>query len=397
MSGPGNDIPSGDSTPTFDFLREHDDGSRTRWPTDPDHDSAIDMLPPEDEAVESQPESIADEGDINSDSGSSIHKPVTVPGTVEPAPDAALPTESEPTESPPAVEEGEPNVDDSALEQVVETVSDVASAIEGVQPGETAVLEARQPTIPHVPPAKHNLLLVAVASYASAVTLALLYLLFQRATAEPSKLENLRDVKPLEEGEVQLVPVDADMPPGHTLALGQSQRFGNIVIEPLRVVREPLVFVHYSGREDMTRSDSEPVVKLWVRFTNVSQDQAIAPLDGQLLFTRVFTPETGKTRANQFVCSQATKRAGGDPVFVYDYSPTDEFDMAGQQLGRVLQPGESYETYIPTTEDALDGLEGNLIWRVHFRKGYSPHGFGVTTVVEVKFDRQSIESNTAAS
>ena len=56
MSGPGNETPTGDSTPSFDFLREHDDGSRTRWPMDPDHDSATDMLPPEHETGETQPD-----------------------------------------------------------------------------------------------------------------------------------------------------------------------------------------------------------------------------------------------------------------------------------------------------------------------------------------------------
>lgn len=395
MSDPGNDIPTGDSTPSFDFLREHDDGSRTRWPTDPNHDSAIDMLPPEDEAAESQTEPIADLEGVNSESGSSIHKPLMSPMAAEDAPDAAASAESEPTESTSTLEEAEPEIGDSAFEQVVEAVSGVASAIEGEPAGEAVVPETSRPAAAGAPREKHNLLLVALASYASAVTLALLYLLFHQATAQPSQLENLPDVKPLQEGEVQLVPIDAEMPPGHTLTLGQSQRFGNIVIEPLDVVCEPLAFVHYSGREDMTRPDSEPVVKLRVRFTNVSQDQVIAPLDGQLLFTRIYSPKTGRTRANQFVCSQATKHAGGDPVFVYDYSPTDEFDMADQQLGRVLQPGESYETYIPTTEDALDSLDGELIWRVHFRKGYSPHGFGVTTVVEVTFDRESIETRTA--
>ena len=31
-----------------------------------------------------------------------------------------------------------------------------------------------------------------------------------------------------------------------------------------------------------------------------------------------------------------------------------------------------------------------LVWRVHFRKGYSPKNYGVTTVIEVAFESSDI-------
>lgn len=394
MSGPGHETPTGDSTPNLDFLREHDDGSRTTWPMDPDHDSATDMLPPEDESVEPPTESVEEAVDAD-ESGSSIHQPVTRPvraeASVEPEPDGRRPGDAaEPEKS---SESGELMEDDSAWNSVRETASQVAHAIEGEPLAAASPAEPSTLTDPDEPTGKSNLFVVALASYASAITIALLYLLFQRATADPSQLESLPDVAPLEEHEVlRRVPVDAEMPPGHTLALGESRRFGNIEITPLRVVREPLAFVHFSDRDDLNKPDTEPVLKLWVRFRNVSDDQLIAPLDGRLLFTRAYRPESGEIWANQFVCSLDTKRDAGDPVLVFDHSPAAEFDLVDQHLGRVLEPGESYETYIPTTEEALDSLTGELVWRVHFRKGYSPSGYGVTTVVEVRFNESGIES-----
>lgn len=403
MSGPGNETSSGDSTPSFDFLREHDDGSRTQWPTDSEHDSATDMLPPEEEppvaAPEGEPADELTEHDApeggSSIHESSIHRPATAPPREWP--DSTIVTDT----SEPAVSDqlSEPGLDeDSTFESVVDTVTGVAQAIEGEPPAAPVTVEP--PAAPEQEPSapRHSLLLVTLASYASAVTIVLLYLLIQRATADPSVLESLPDVPPLRQNEVmRRVPVNAEMPPGHTLRLGQEQRFGNILVEPLRVVREPLAFVHYSDRSNLTKPSTEPVLKLWVRFTNESHDQSIAPLDGQLLFTRDYQDETGEMQANQFVCSLDTKRAAGEPVLVYDHSASGEFDLVDQQLGRVLQPGESFETYIPTTEEALDSLTGQLVWRVHFRKGYSPKGYGVTTVVEVRFDKSDIHSGSSAT
>jgi hypothetical protein len=401
MPASGNETPTGDSAPSFDFLREHDDGSRTRWPMDPDHDSATDMLPPEDNPEdtpeESEPASYLDAA--SADSGSSIHKFLMAPRSASPESDTEGEPEPQPEPiEPPVAESASPENPDAAAAAIEDADAPSESTVPAdTAPVETVVLESPVQSAGESGGSRSNLVVVGLASYASAVTLALLYLLFQRASADPSLLESLPDVPPLQEGEVRLVPIDADMPPGHTLMLGESQRFGNIVVEPLRVVREPLAFAHYSGREDVTRPDTEPVVKLWVRFTNVSDEQAIAPLDGEMLFKRIFRPESGQTQANQFVCSLATKRDDGEPVFIYDYSPTDEFDLVGQDLGRVLPPGESYETYIPTTEEAIDSLNGELVWRMHFRKGYSPKGLGVTTVVEVEFDQRDIEVNSAAT
>jgi hypothetical protein len=45
----------------------------------------------------------------------------------------------------------------------------------------------------------------------------------------------------------------------------------------------------------------------------------------------------------------------------------------------------------------LEHLQGDLIWRVHFRKGYSPKNYGVTTVFEVKFHSDAIQADSATA
>lgn len=241
---------------------------------------------------------------------------------------------------------------------------------------------------------------VILASYASAVTIVCLYLLFA-GNYDSSQLENLKD--PAEapaEGEtrsVTLYKTDLRMPPSHELRLGESRRYGNIVIEPLKVTRGPLEFVHFAGEERDSRPPSQPVLKLWLRFKNASDDQTIAPLDSVLLFTNRVRDEQDyeKFHANIFVCRREEKKPDGRLLHVYDLNVNDRWDLKGQDLGRELQPGESLVTYIPTSEQGHEQLKGDLVWRVHFRKGYAPSGRGVTTLVEVKFNSRSIRTEPA--
>src|SRR5690606_928719 len=97
--------------------------------------------------------------------------------------------------------------------------------------------------------------------------------------AKPHHLESLPDIRPESETNLSYVPVHAELAPGHTLRIGEQRRFGNILVEPLRITREPIDFVHYSGAAKVTRPATQPVLKLWLRFTNVSDEQTIAPLD----------------------------------------------------------------------------------------------------------------------
>jgi hypothetical protein len=238
---------------------------------------------------------------------------------------------------------------------------------------------------------QQNLVLIILASYASAVTLALLMMLMGRGGdgAKPHHLESLPDVEPEPVGELSYVPAHWELAPGHTLRLGESQRYGNILVEPVRIVKEPVEFVHYSGDSSQTRPPSAPVWKLWLRMTNVSDKQEITPLDRHLLLRWVLKSDEFREYSNYYIAPQGVSE-DAPAVQAYPLSNTSDWDMKSQKLGHVLAPGESYETYIATSEEGLESLSGDLLWRFQFRKGHGPKGHGVTTVVEVAFRPEDV-------
>lgn len=252
-----------------------------------------------------------------------------------------------------------------------------------------------QATGPDVVP---KLWFVMALSYASAVTIALILVTLWSMGAQPNALESLPDLKPPQkDGKIalRLVSEDAPMPPGHTLRLGEARRFGNVLVQPLRVTRGPVQFAHFSHDDSRTRPPTGDVLKLWLRFTNVADAETLAPLDRELMLTRVYDEASGQVRANNFVCRVADKRQDGDRVMIYDISKTSDWELKGQHIGQTLQPGESFVTYVASQEEGIEQLQGELIWRVHFRKGYNPDSLrGVTTLVEVAFSSDDIQPET---
>ena len=240
-------------------------------------------------------------------------------------------------------------------------------------------------------PRKTFLMLVVYASIMTALALGMAFLLL---TSQQRQLESLPDVVPQfnDDGEIArvLVPMDAELPPGHRLRLGASQRFGDLKVTPLRVTREPLEFSHYQGKE--TRDPAGEVLKLWVKFENVGDHaRGFTPLDGELLFYRVF--DKGQFKANNFLAEESSE-GPQNVVAIFDQSPESDWDLVGQKIGTVLKPGETWETYAPSEVDP-PAFEGPLVWRLHLRKGIADNGWGVTTLVEVEFDASQVEGNAA--
>ncbi len=232
-----------------------------------------------------------------------------------------------------------------------------------------------------------------VASYASAVTLALIFTLLRLTGTKAHQLESLPDVVPkIRDGEVamQIVPPKANVPQGHVLALGESQRFGSLKVTPLRVTQGPLTFEHMLKDSTAARPPTDPVLKLWLRFENVSRDQNFPPLDSLLLYKRHYGDFGARVLTNQFLCQADQRQKDGDLHHVYELSPNSEFHVAGQNLDTVLAPGAALETFVPSDEQ-IAGLTGDLVWRVQFRKGYHPQTLhGVTTLIDVPFNRSDV-------
>jgi hypothetical protein len=236
------------------------------------------------------------------------------------------------------------------------------------------------------------LLFLVVLSYASAVTIACAYLAWTR----PSTLD-LPDLEPPKRRDksttlLQYLPPNFELPRSNVLRLGESRQFGSVRVTPLRVTRGQVEFAYYNPEADETREPEGPVLKLFMRFENVSPDQEFAPLDQRLVFTREPIAESyGVYKANNFVSKSSDRSQISRHVFAYDMSADSSWLLKDQNLDREIGPGQALETFIATTPEQIETLQGSLVWRVHFRKGYNRDSFrGVTTLIEVQFDSSEI-------
>jgi hypothetical protein len=262
-----------------------------------------------------------------------------------------------------------------------------------VDPG---VFVAPSPTRPAVAKDRGSclgLLLLIVGSYASLITIYAAYLTLLGRTHQ---LESLPDLKTVpQQGGRAIVPrPENELSRGHELKLGQSQRFGNVRVTPLRVTRGPMKFEYFKNVPGHERAPSEPVLKLWLKFENVSDHQIVTPIDSTLMyFQRGHSPVISYN-----VIFRDVDRKKKDGLFFYHFDrlpPESEWRIVGQDANRELLPHEEYNTFVPSQE-SVDILPGDVIWRVHFRKGYGPQtGNGVTTLIDVRFDSNEIEPDPA--
>ena len=272
--------------------------------------------------------------------------------------------------------------------------------------------DSLQPTCPAsapsfaVPPALSTdhvsrKLFVGVAGYALAVTLFFLALLLtgRMSLSENHALESLPDLRPLAPNEFRKVPDGAALPDGHVLGLGESRRFGDVVVTPVRVTKEPLQFQGFLSGKIEKKLTTAPVLKLWLTFENVAEDYAFPPFDVGLMSNR--TPSDSKdaaTLANTFLMigipsgdSATTRRLN------FLHTMDNNFVIVGQESAKILEPGESFTTFIADRDEADDvEIEDSTpcVWRVQFRKGVNvSSGNGVTTLIDVEFSGADISAS----
>lgn len=235
--------------------------------------------------------------------------------------------------------------------------------------------------------------------YAIALTLLFLGLLLtgRLSLTGNSVLESLPDLRPLAPNEFRRIEDGAELPKGHVLKLGESRQFGDVVVTPVRLTKEPLQFQGFLSGEINQQLTSQPVLKLWLNFESVADNYAYPPFDSDLMSNR--TPPFSRdasTLANSFLTifvpslNSATTRK-----LNYLHTMDNNFVIAGQNSARVLQPGESMMTFIAASEndnDLATDESTQFVWRIQFRKGVNvSSGNGVTTLIDVKFSGADIE------
>ena len=241
-------------------------------------------------------------------------------------------------------------------------------------------------------------LFVGIAGYAIALTLLFLGMLFTDRISlfGNHALESLPDLRPLAPNEFRRVPDGAKLPDGHVMRLGESRRFGDVVVTPVRLTREPLQFQGFLSGVIEEKLTTGSVLKLWLTFENVAPDYAFAPFDAGLMSNR--TPADSKdaaTLANSFLTigipsgdSATTRRLN------FLHSMDNNFVIVGQAAAKMLHPGESHTTFVASSDGAGDvDCEDStpFVWRVQFRKGVNlSSGNGVTTLIDIQFSRADI-------
>lgn len=429
---------SNDSSPNFDFLESDNSEDASGW--SPTTDSALGMIdspkPADDDETgsdsvldEPQPSASVEDRDEPSETVDLTRKKLTLPVT-EPEispPDAAVGEspvvdepvvgESESTDiaaeqvasderevdgvagqfSPPVEDDEPPSFEPPASESTPVGGGDgIAPVGLGAASTPTAATSAGRTSGSRRKKSKKatddngltisGTMAVALVSYALTMTLLTIYLVMSR---EAHQLESLPDRAPIGPEEFRFVPESAAVPPRHRLQLGDSIQFGHIRVEPIKITKGTASLVHYSGSSTSPAPPSgEPILKLWLRLTNVSDDQKIAPFDRQLVYDRRIG-DNFEVLSDQFVVP-ADKLGAADPnVPLYDLPPQGEWDLIGQRLDE-LKPGESMTTFLAAGPEEMEQLTGAAVWRILMRKGYhEATGHGVLTLFEVEFNAAS--------
>jgi hypothetical protein len=190
--------------------------------------------------------------------------------------------------------------------------------------------------------------MLLLGSYASAMTLACVYLLWlaprRAAGPEPSAADERPGA------------VVASIPRDRLTTLGKPLRVGSLEWTPL-AVESGRVRLQGRGPDGKRREDKgqDGSLILRVRFRNLSQDDALAPLDPAF----VRAPDRGEP--DSFI-----EVEGGEPIDVYPLAVQSEQSIAGQSFA-VLRPGEERETIIPSAPGAVDRARGPMTWRLRLR------------------------------
>lgn len=235
---------------------------------------------------------------------------------------------------------------------------------------------------------------LALAIYSVVVTILLIYVML---TGKSSRLESLPDIRPLRSNEFQQVPEGVQLPEGHTLKLGQSKRFGDVLVTPVKVTREPLKFENFMTREVNESLTTPPVLKLHLTMKNMSAGYAFPPFDSGLMSHRS-PPEAidDSAKANSFLRVTNGAASDGQRFLNFPQSMNNPFLLIGQNSAKAVAPGESVDTFIASSATinsiTLDS-SARCIWRVQIRKGVnSKSGNGVTTLIDVVFNGSDVQT-----
>jgi hypothetical protein len=230
----------------------------------------------------------------------------------------------------------------------------------------------------HLAEARVPWALLVLLSYASAVTLALTWVLWTGRTsrsadsppAGASQAETESVPKVVNPSPVGKLP---PLPAENVASLENAVQMGELEVTPLGISVTRLDLVRSIDPPDWRREESASLV-LRLKLRNISRDHAFAPLERR--FVREQT--SGLDRA-MIVTSQE------QGINLFPLAVDSEWSIEGQDFA-VLKPGESVETLIASEPGAADRLSDAMTWHVRIRTG--PFR---TDVLGVRFNKGDVE------
>lgn len=187
----------------------------------------------------------------------------------------------------------------------------------------------------------------------------------------------------------RIIAPTSDLLPRQRIPLGESRLVGGLVVTPV-TVRRATAELETGGGQPLPLETLE----LSLRLRNVT-DQAFHPLDPVFLYFR--DVPTGKRltepgQPERFYTYSYAHPDGhpGESVLPPDVRYQLEERIVGQEFPE-LEPGaQAVAVVYAALEPDEELTQGTWQWRVQLRKGITPNGKGVATVIGAVFDAQDV-------
>ncbi len=203
--------------------------------------------------------------------------------------------------------------------------------------------------------------MLVLASYASAVTVALIWFViiprFQGKTDLEGFTPGASRVAVGSRRTPHKVEQAAPIPANHMAKLGQPLKIGALEITPLEMVRENIRLKRttITGKAE-EKDGGNGALSLKIRVRNTSKDVVFAPLD------EAFIRDRDNSVPDSFV-----ELDSGERVYLYPLPVESEWSVVGQDFPE-LKPGEVKETCVVTVAE-FPGSSGDQTWHLKLRTG----------------------------
>jgi len=205
--------------------------------------------------------------------------------------------------------------------------------------------------------------MILLASYASAMTIACSLLVLNGRTRgwvevrDTLPTDSRPDLEQHPEGAPKVLPV-APVAEDHLTSIGQTLRLGSLEFTPVSIEVGRVALEHLPASSRAARSDGgSDALLLSVRFHNLSQEAVFAPLEA------AFVREPDRGLPDSFI-----ECGNGERIEIYRLAMQSEWAIVGQSFPE-LKPGETAETLVVSTTDALAHAANPMTWRLRLRTG----------------------------